>query len=331
MKTGKEIIDLNLEEVPTLVHPFIPRKGTISLAGSSDLGKSYLLLQLMLTVIKGEQQFLGFPLNTRHRRCIYVSTEDDDHSLCPRLKILAQDPSNHHLLENLKVLFDTRDLLERLDQVLSAYPCDVVTIDTFSDIYGGDMNQANRVRSFLQLFKELANKHDTMIIFNHHCGKKNDYRPPHKDNLLGSQGFESSMRAVIELRKDFNSPQKRHLCIVKGNYIGEEYKNASFVLDFDYQSGFINTGWRSDFARLVKSDADVEEQASKAILQEKIVNLKKEGLTYTAIADKLAEEGEKISRATVARVHKAVSSRATPIEDERDERDPEAQENGKAA
>lgn len=302
VKLGTEILSLGLRRVPTLVEPFIPKYGTMSLAGSSDLGKSYLLLQLGDAVINGERHFLGFPLNVTHRSVIYLSTEDDEYSLSPRLINMAKNRDDVSNYDNLRVVFDSTNLITKLDHLLSEKPADLVVIDTFSDIFDGDMNQANKVRSFIQGFKELTVKHKTLIIFNHHCGKKNDYRPPHKDNLLGSQGFESSMRTVIELRKDFESPQYRHLCIVKGNYLSESFKNSSFMLEFSFEEGFINTGKRVSFERLVKSDT--KPPAARIAVQERVMALKSEGLSYEKIATKMKKEGTAISKSTVGNILK---------------------------
>jgi hypothetical protein len=204
--------------------------------------------------------------------------------------------------DNLRVFFDSTNLVNKLDSLLTEKPADLVIIDTFSDIFDGDMNQANKVRSFIQSFKELTVKHKTLIIFNHHCGKKNDYRPPHKDNLLGSQGFESSMRTVIELRRDFGNPLHRHLCIVKGNYLSETFKNSSFMLEFNFEDGFSNTGKRVSFDRLVKSDGKAP--VVNLAVHERVLALKSEGLSYKKIATKMKEEGKGISKSTVGNILK---------------------------
>ena len=303
VRTGNQILALGLQRVPTLVEPFIPKYGTMSLAGSSDLGKSYLLLQLADAVINGREDFLGFPLNVTHKSVIYLSTEDDEHSLSPRLLNLAKGSADTSAYENLRVIFETQDLIGRINALLNEQPADIVIVDTFSDIFDGDMNQANKVRTYIQKFKEIGVKHNTLIIFNHHCGKKNDYRAPHKDNLLGSQGFESSMRTVIELRKDLHNPNIRHLCIVKGNYLGEEYKNASFVLHFDFQNGFTNTGNRVDFELLVKvEDTPRAQQRNEA--EERVVTLMEAGLSVSSIHKQIEHEGFRISRATVGNICK---------------------------
>lgn len=314
VKSGREIIDLNLKEVPTLLHPIIPKVGTFSLAGSSDLGKSYFLLQLANSIVKGAADFLDFSLNVTHKSVIYLSTEDDEFSLSPRLQYLSKDMQDLSVYDNLRVVFEAKDIIHRLDKLLSEKPADLVIIDTFSDVFDGDMNQANKVRSYIQKYKELANRYKTLIAFNHHCGKKNDLRPPHKDNLLGSQGFESSMRTVIELRKDFNNPELRHLCLVKGNYIPESFKNSSFELQFSFEEGFSNTGKRVDFDKLVKTDND-----SRNDLRDKVLALRDQNLSYGKIAEKLSGQGLKISRSTIGNICKQYCPTIQePIDDELD-------------
>src|SRR5438094_396407 len=139
VKSGKQILDLQIDKVPMLVEPFIPKYGAISLAGSSDLGKSYFLLQLADGVLSGAADFLGFKLNPTHKSVIYLSTEDDEYSLCPRLINLSKNKSDVSIYENLRVVFETKDLDTRLDTLLTKKEADMVIIDTFSDVFDGDM------------------------------------------------------------------------------------------------------------------------------------------------------------------------------------------------
>jgi RecA-family ATPase len=301
VKTAKDIIDLKIEKVPMLVDPLFQKYGVVSLAGSSDLGKSYLLLQLASEIVNGSKTFLDFEMNTSHNSVIYLSTEDDEYSLCPRLLKLSKSRSDLSVYHNLRVLVESTDLLKRLNKLLIIKPADLVIIDTFADIFGGDMNQSNKVRTYIQEFKNLAVKHKTLFIFNHHCSKRNDARAPHKDNLLGSQGFESSMRSVIELRQDFKRTRVRHLCIVKGNHIDDSFKNASFELEYSFENGFSNTGNRVKFEKLVRP---VTANESKKELEGRVGELKELGLSITKITQILNNEGYKVSRATVGEICK---------------------------
>jgi len=130
----------------------------------------------------------------------------------------------------------------------------IVCIDAFTDLYGRSMNESNQVRSFLNDYSQLAQKHRCLILFLHHCGKRTEDGEPSKHNLLGSQAFEAKMRLVMELRCDNADKDLRHLCIVKGNYLPKEYKNESYQLWFNENMTFENTGVRIPFENLAKTE-----------------------------------------------------------------------------
>jgi hypothetical protein len=66
---------------------------------------------------------------------------------------------------------------------------------------------------------------------------------------------------VIELRVDAKNENMRHLCIVKGNYLGKEYKQASFVLNFNSETfQFVDSGERISFEQLATQPAIQEKK-----------------------------------------------------------------------
>ena len=284
--SANELLDRKVTHIPCLLDPLIVQTGLCALAGSSDTGKSSLLRQLAIAVCRGEKEFLGFKLNPRHNRAIYVSTEDNNDAMSFLLN--KSDDNPHNKIDGLIFTFNTDNLLSRLEAQLSKQKVDLVVMDAFADLFSGG-SDPNYVRSFLNEHGQLAQKHKCMIIFLHHTGKRAQGKQPSKHNLLGSQGFEAKMRMVIELRSDDHEPDKRHLCIVKGNYLPQEFKTESYVLKFDENLQFSNTGGRVLFQDL-KNDGD------KVDLKEQIKRLYDEGKTQKEIAVEL-----KISQPTVSR------------------------------
>lgn len=299
--TGTDLLNRKIDEIPCLIEPILPRTGIVAIAGASDTGKSSILRQLCVDVCTGEY-FIGFPIESRYRRAVYVSTEDDETAVSYLLnkqnKDLLLDPDDY---SNLIFLFDTENLLSQLDKLLSETPSDLVVLDCFTDIYGRSMNQANEVRTFLNQYSQLANKHQCLIMFLHHTGKNRENNLPSKNNLLGSQAFEAKMRAVFELRNDLADDTKKHFCIVKGNYLSAEYKKESYVLNFSENLIFTNTGDRCLFDMLVKNDDTKKEQ------YEKILSMKNAGYTYDRIAVELGLK----SKGTITKILKRYESVST--------------------
>lgn len=284
--TGQELLHRKVDKIPCLVDPILPKSGVCGLAGSSDTGKSSLLRQLAISVCSGDEEFLGFRLEGQYNKAIYVSTEDDEYAVSFLLN--KSQSIDKEKADGLIFIFETETLLTKLQKILSVQPVDLIIIDAFSDLYGRSMNETNQVRTFLNDYSQLARKHRCLIMFLHHTGKRTEELAPSKHNLLGSQGFEAKMRLVIELRNDPIDPSLRHLCVVKGNYLPQEYKDQSYEIEFRDDLTFEVTGRRKPFDELTPTN--------KSEIIERVRQLHGEGKTQEEIASMLG-----ISQSTVCR------------------------------
>jgi len=294
--SGTELLDNEIFEMPTLLEPIFPKVGLIALAGSSDTGKSAFLRQFAIHISCGHESFLGFKIKAKHHSSIILSSEDDELAISYLLnKQNRQLTIPNKDFNRLRYIFDTSNPVETLDSELSNNPADAVAIDAFTDLYGGELNQSNKVRSFLNDFGNLAKNHSCLFIFLHHTGKGKDKLEPSKHNLLGSQGFEAKMRLVMELRKDIYEPDIRHLCVLKGNYLPEEYKNHSYKLKFNEHMLFHNLYQRVPFEDLVKfesNDRSIKKEQNIKMAKE----LKDKGFNQNQIALELGVDKATVSR-----------------------------------
>lgn len=303
--TGEELLNMEIKEIPFLVESLFQKVGLACLGGSSDVGKSSFLRQLVVEVVSGKNSFLGHKINSEHKSAIYVSTEDDHTAVAYLLSKFNEgrqiDP---HDLTRLRFVFEGANLVERLTKMLEEQRADLVVIDAFTDLYSGSMNESNQVRRFLTEFSQLANRYQCLFLFLHHTGKRTEKEPPSKNNLLGSQAFEAKMRLVIEMRADPTDGTQRHLCIVKGNYLPGEEKKQSYVLRFEENMSFTSTGERCDFSELVESPDGVE---NRRIKWEKACMLKIQGATYDQIAKQIGYS----SKSSVSKLFKEFGAVST--------------------
>jgi RecA-family ATPase len=302
-QTGEGLLNMNLSCLPTLLNPLFPKVGLITLAGSSDTGKSALLRQFAIHVASDMDNFLGWPMEKKHQSAIILSSEDDEYAISYLLNFQNRELRfPPEALSSLRFIFETNEPVSRLDNELENRPADVVIIDAFADLYGGEMNASNKVRSFLNEFGNIAKKHECLIIFLHHTGKSTDKLEPSKHNLLGSQGFEAKMRLVMELRRDPLRDDIRHLCIVKGNYLPAEYKNESYVLRFDENMVFHNEYRREAFENLAQGQSTSRKNVKEENLT-KTKELKAKGFNQTQIANEL-----NVDKATISRYFKEIEN-----------------------
>ena len=291
--TGKELLSNEIEEIPQLVAPIFHRVGLGAMIGSSDTGKSSMLRDLCVSVVT-ERPFLDWEVSPIHNRAYYVSTEDDKLAISYLLKKQNIDyglkPKD---LENLINIFETDNLIVRLEKELSEKPADLIIIDAFADVFNGQLYETNRVRAFLNEYSQLAQRHQCLVIFLHHTNKRSDNLEPSKHNALGSQGFEAKMRLMIELKSDTQSANKKYFCIVKGNYLSHKFKTHAYDLQFTENMTFKNLETRTHYELLTqKSETKEVIEAEYKDIKE----LKDRGRTLEEIGLDLG-----VSRATIAR------------------------------
>lgn len=284
--TAEDLLNRKVESIPCLVEPILQAVGLAALAGSSDVGKSVWLRQLAFAVATGQPDFLGWKIRSRHQSAIYVSSEDDENATA--FLLYSLNKSQRRKPEDcarLRFVFETHDLLNELDRRLTSAPADLVIIDAFGDLYAGDANKSNQIRAFLHEYSQLAQKHECLVLWLHHTSKRTDDDLPSKHNVIGGQGFEGKMRLLIELRRDHQDQTRRHLCIVKGNYLPDEFKDDSFALTFsDFL--FSQTGERVPFEQLVRpKEKDEVDTAQQKYQRAKV--LRDAGKTLEDIATEL--------------------------------------------
>jgi hypothetical protein len=293
-----ELFNLETINIPKLVNPFLQKTGLASLVGTSDTGKSTFLRQLALSVVLKRKDFLGFLIDCEHHRAIYVTTEDDynsvSFSLRKQIKELQKQDSEISLsdLKNLDFIFDSEDLLKTLNSKLDKNNVDLIIIDAFTDIFSKELNANTQVRTFLNSYSSLANKHNCLILFLHHIGKRTqNTKTPSKDNIIGSQGFEAKMRVVLELRPNIHKPNLIDLWVLKSNFLESKHKNNSYVLSLDENMFFTNTGLRNSKYS--------ESKSNNPDLIKKVLELYKEGLSTRKIETELKGSEFEIGKSTV--------------------------------
>lgn len=224
------------QETEWLWDKYIPSSSICGITGPSDTGKSTLLRQLAISVVIGEDSFLGNRLNPKHKSVIYISTEDSPVGLKGNMykQFTALNP-DEAALKKFVFLFDDGNIFEELQRVLERFPVDLVIIDSMGDTFEGNANDFVSVRQYLRKLKFIVRKYSCSVLLLHHNVKNSEKGVPNKNNLNGSQGLEAKMRSLFELRLG-DSKDERLLTILKGNYVSQADKSKSRVLKLDEES-----------------------------------------------------------------------------------------------
>ena len=252
---ASDLLAMSDTKMPTLYDPILPQVGICVVGGESDAGKSQFLRNLAICVATG-REFLGFQFSGKYKSAIYAASEDDSTATAYLMKkhnLFYKD--NVEDWKRLHFIFETDNIIERLNERLEVSPADLIVIDSFADFFTGkDQNNSAQVRLFIKPFSDLARKHRCCVVFLHHIGKWQENNTPSKNALVGSQSLEAISRACFLFVKDRSDKDIRHLCVVKHNYIGNDYKTNSIELRMDSESfTFQPTGNRVPFEQLTES------------------------------------------------------------------------------
>ena len=295
--TAEEVLALNLKEIPMLCSPILQKVGVASLCGSSDGGKSFLCLCLAIAICCDEDEIIGLKIQKEHGSVIVVCTEDTAADICVRLSALLGDKKLNE--GKLRFIFDTENLPKRLKSELKRQPADLIIMDTFGDMFPGNLNDSIGIRKFFRPYKKIAEDNKCLLLFCHHIGKgKENNNSPSKNDVLGSQGIESACRSVLILRK--RPDGKRILTVVKGNHTPDVLKNQGMILDFSSQAGFTPTG-----ETVIFGEAESGTGAnSKPDVDAEVVGLYAQLKSYQKVAENMRLKGHKIDKNKVGRIVK---------------------------
>jgi RecA-family ATPase len=75
---ASSLYNLEYKDGKFLVEKLVPKGSLTGLVGESDTGKSSFLRQLAISIVYGDDDFLGFKINGECRNVLYISTEDGD-------------------------------------------------------------------------------------------------------------------------------------------------------------------------------------------------------------------------------------------------------------
>lgn len=229
-------------------------KNTVSLVSASGgVGKSFLLLQAAMRMVRDEnlKVFMWLsedPLSlSRHRYEIIAKQilESDVSVFDKDLHISGADSETIHFLEENRSGVSVNSKFYQFKRMLKDY--DVVILDPLIAMFGADENNNAHARKFVNLFTRWATKEGKTIIFIHH-GTKNS------SQSRGASAFVDAVRLVyrVEYIKneagDISEDENRFIILDKDNngakkYLGsmrvrrQIFPKKKSVLEIEYESG----------------------------------------------------------------------------------------------
>jgi hypothetical protein len=199
-------------------------EGTAIIGADSGVGKTWIALQMGLSIAKGEQ-FLGH--DTIQSEVLYLGYDDSKYRIQDRLfKILGDEeiPKNFKYTENVdEIPYADEGGIESIEHYIRQNPkCKVIFIDLLEDFFGaggsGNAYQKDigRFREIVRVTKEAR----VVIVFIHHLNKNMDMNAFNR--LSGSAGIQGKMhtKIILETKLDFDG-EETTIAHIKGKDIAK--------------------------------------------------------------------------------------------------------------
>ena len=175
-------------------------QGLVLLASPPKYGKSWLALDLCLSVASGKP-FLG--RTCQRGECLYLALEDGEQRLQSRMsRLLGDQPAPAGLFYQTKAVSLDNGLLTNLDFFAVKYPrARLIVIDTLQKIRGEERTSSSVYAAdyaVMGQLKEFADRHGICLLLVHHLRKMSDDADPF-NRIAGSNGIFGAADAAMVL------------------------------------------------------------------------------------------------------------------------------------
>jgi RecA-family ATPase len=204
--SAEQIMEMELPPQRHLVKGIIA-VGCNLLAGKPKIGKSWLALQLAISVSLGKPLFGSIAVEKKG--VLYLALEDNIRRIKKRLSRMLKE-SEH--LSNLSFQIDcpraSAGGLATLREFLQSHPdVGLIIIDTlarFRDVPRSNKNSYLEDYGAISNLKKIADEHQITILIIHHLRKFDNTEDP-LDNISGTTGISGATDANIVLARDRKS------------------------------------------------------------------------------------------------------------------------------
>ncbi len=262
----EEIMTQPLKPIEFFVDNLITQ-GLFILAGAPKIGKSWLALDICLSIAKGEQVLSS---STVQGTALYLCLEDSRIRIQNRLYEMTDEPT-----EQLHFALLANTIGGGLEQQIEAFLTEhsdtkIIIIDTLQKIRGPSDSSYAVDYQELSVLKEIADRHSVAIVLIHHLRKTRDSDP--FNMISGTTGLSGCVDGSFVLSESRRGSRNATLYCV-----GRDIENREIELKFDSSTH----RWIADEA------VDTKEDKGKIFI-EKVVEFMKGQKSFSGSATELA-------------------------------------------
>ena len=276
MYSSEYIMNTPMKPIEYCVDGLISQ-GLFILAGAPKVGKSWLALDMCLSIAKGEK-VLGKETSCGH--VVYLSLEDSLIRLQNRLYELTDDPSdNLHFAIMAESI--SNGLPEQIEYCRKRFDdLKIVVIDTLQKVRNESESSYSSDYKELSVLKSLADKLGIAIVLVHHTRKCSDGDPFNMiSGSTGISGCVDESMVIVETKR--GSRNAKLYCV------GRDIENAEISLQFD-----------SDLKKWIVTDEPTASKSKDNIFLAALYVYIQKKIDFTGTASELVTALKSISNET---------------------------------
>ena len=252
MINGLDALTMNIKPRRQIVDSIIPEKAQIIIGGTTGANKSFMAMQLGMSIANDEKEFLGFKINVSGLSVLFCDTECGAQTLVERYQKLAENFNwkGHHRFQMLTNESMLSKIYDDLENAIIYHKPDIVIVDClYNTTEGADISKNKELVNTLNRITELKVRYDVTMIVVAHMNKGGHNEGLIIDRVSGGSALQN-WSEHINLLSRTNESSTRLFKIGKSRHIN--YAEVYYSLNWDSQKMILeNKGVIEDWSPLL--------------------------------------------------------------------------------
>ena len=255
--TLEEAINTNVPPQRMIINTILPEKSQVVLGGTEGCNKSFMAMQMAMSIANDEDEFFGFKINVKGLKVLYFDSECGEKRLMRRIQAIS---SHFNWKTKDRIIFASqrgtlKDIYTKLQEKIKEHNPDVVFIDCLYNTTGGaDISKNHNLSPTLSTITDIMTEDDLSILLIAHMNKGEHDKGLVIDRVSGGSAFKNWMEHTILLTKT-NEDHLRLMRFEKSRDTG--YPNCYYEIEWDYpmmKNVGVSTNWRNLLITSEKKD-----------------------------------------------------------------------------
>jgi len=192
----EELLEVQFPEQRWLVEGLMPLAGITLLSGAPESYKTWVMLDVVVSVAEGQPLFGKFP--TTRTKVLIIDEESGERILQERLLALRVNTSTPIFTESMKGEIFSEEYVNRMLEWCEKNEIGLVVADSLSRIHKGDESTAKDMSALFGLVRKLTIKGISVVIL-HHNRKSTPGIGYSANDIRGSSDILASVDSSIAL------------------------------------------------------------------------------------------------------------------------------------